>query len=60
MNTISATYESKSIIRKYARILYENYRVDVMASRKTPMPEWNQASVYERREFINEAEQAMS
>lgn len=60
MNESATTYEGQSKIRSYARVLYENYRVHIMSSRKVSMPKWAQASVYEQREFINEAEQVLS
>jgi hypothetical protein len=45
----------KSKIEDYARVLYNNYRV--RSGQKLPV--WNRASVYVRREFIQEARQIL-
>lgn len=62
MLTVQIDYEHyvmkmrvKSKIEDYARVLYNNYRV--RSGQK--LPAWNRASVYVRREFIQEARQIL-
>lgn len=50
----------RNSVENYARVLYENYRARIYRATNTLLPKWEEASPFIRKEFRQEAKQALA